>query len=124
MKQSEAKLLSISLKSMEEKGKVAVKIARNIRMIDDELKEYYQYEAELFKKYGEEKDGQLIVEKTSPLFEEFSKELNELDLDVEFPFRKITEQELIDSGLSAKQMAMIWDYMVEKLLMILLKEKA
>lgn len=30
----------------------------------------------------------------------------------QFTFRKITEQELIESGLSAKQMAIIWE-MVE-----------
>lgn len=113
MKYSQAEQLGIAMYSLlEAKGSCGLKIARNLRMIQDELKEYYQRKEELFKKYGEEKDGQLIVEKSSPLFEEFTKELNELDLDVEFPFRKITEQELIDSGLSAKQMALIWE-MVE-----------
>lgn len=113
MKYSQAEQLGVSLFSLlDVKGSCGLKIARNLRIIQDELKEYYQRKEELFKKYGEEKDGQLIVEKSSPLFEEFSKELNELDLDVEFPFRKITEQELIDSGLSAKQMALIWE-MVE-----------
>lgn len=110
MKYSQAEQLGIAMYSLlETKGSCGLKIARNLRMIQDELKEYYQRKEELFKKYGEEKDGQLIVEKTSPNFEEFMKQLNELDLDVEFPFRKITEQELIDSGLSAKQMAIIWE---------------
>lgn len=114
MKYSQAEQLSVAMYSMlETKGSCGLKIARNLRMIQDELKEYYQRKEELFKKYGEEKDGQLIVEKTSPLFEEFSKELNALDLDVDFNFRKITEEELIESGLSAKQMSLIWDYMVE-----------
>lgn len=113
MKYSQAEQLGIAMVSLlDVKGSCGLKIARNLRMIQDELKEYYQRKEELFKKYGEEKDGQLIVEKTSPHFEEFSKELNELDLDVDFPFRKITEQELIDSGLSAKQMTLIWE-MVE-----------
>lgn len=114
MKYSQAEQLGVAMYSMlETKGSCGLKIARNLRMIQDELKEYYQRKEELFKKYGEEKDGQLIVEKTSPLFEEFSKELNALDLDVDFNFRKITEEELIESGLSAKQMSLIWDYMVE-----------
>lgn len=113
MKTSQAEQLLINLDSLTEcKGSIGFKIAYNIRKLSDELREYVQFKQELFKKYGEEKDGQLIVEKTSPHFEEFTKQLNELDLDVEFPFRKITEQELIDSGLSAKQMAMIWE-MVE-----------
>ena len=114
MKYSQAEQLGIAMYSLlETKGSCGLKIARNLRMIQDELKEYYQRKEELFKKYGEEKDGQLIVEKTSPNYEEFMKQLNELDLDVEIPFRKITEQELIDSGLSAKQMTLIWDYLVE-----------
>lgn len=114
MKYSQAEQLGIAMYSLlETKGSCGLKIARNLRMIQDELKEYYQRKEELFKKYGEEKDGQIIVEKTSPLFEEFSKQLNELDLDVDFPFRKITEEELIESGLSAKQMTLIWDYLVE-----------
>ena len=54
-----------------------------------------------------------VVVRARTEFEEFNKELKALDLDVEFPFRKITEQELIDSGLSAKQMTLIWDYLVE-----------
>lgn len=113
MKYSQAEQLGIAMYSLlETKGSCGLKIARNLRMIQDELKEYYQRKEELFKRYGEEKDGKIIVEKTSPNFEEFSKQLNELDLDVDFNFRKITEQELIDSGLSAKQMALIWE-MVE-----------
>jgi len=114
MKYSQAEQLSVAMHSMlETKGSCGLKIARNLRMIQDELKEYYQRKEELFKKYGEEKDGQIIVEKSSPHFEEFSKELNALDLDADFNFRKITEEELIESGLSAKQMSLIWDYMVE-----------
>lgn len=114
MKYSQAEQLGISLFSLlDVKGSCGLKIARNLRMIQDELKEYYTRKEELFKRYGEEKDGQIIVQKDSPQFEEFNKELKALDLDVEFPFRKITEQELIDSGLSAKQMTLIWDYLVE-----------
>lgn len=115
MKYSQAEQLAISMLSMlETKGSCGLKIARNLRMIQDELKEYYQRKEELFKRYGEEVDGQLTVKKDSPNFEEFMKELNSLDLDVEFSFRKIKEDELIDSGLTAGQMNAIWDYMVEE----------
>ena len=112
MKQSEAKLLSISLKSMEEKGKVAVKIARNIRMIDDELKEYYQYEAELFKKYGEEKDGQLVIDKNSDNYQKFLNEMQPLDNEeVSFNFRKFTDEELENSSLNVNQVLLLMEYM-------------
>ena len=112
MKQSEAKLLSISLKSMDEKGKVAVKIARNIRMIDDELKEYYQYEAELFKKYGEEKDGQLVIDKNSENYQSFLKEMQPLDNEeVSFNFRRFTDEELENSSLNVNQVLLLMEYM-------------
>ena len=112
MKQSEAKLLSISLKSMNEKGKVAVKIARNIRMIDDELKEYYQYEAELFKKYGEEKDGQLVIDKNSDNYQKFLNEMQPLDNEeVSFNFRRFTDEELENSSLNVNQVLLLMEYM-------------
>ena len=106
MKYSQAEQLGIAMVSLlDTKGSCGLKIARNLRMIQDELKEYYQRKEELFKKYGDIKKLNDDKKICSPNFEEFMKQLNELDLDVEFPFRKITEQELIDSGLSAKQMA-------------------
>jgi len=112
MKQSEAKLLSISLKNMDEKGKVAVKIARNIRMIDDELKEYYQYEAELFKKYGEEKDGQLVIDKNSENYQKFLNEMQPLDNEeVSFNFRRFTDEELENSSLNVNQVLLLMEYM-------------
>lgn len=113
MKISQAENLAIALNLLlDVKGSCGLKIARNLRMINDELREYYQFKAELFKKYGEEKDGQLIINKDDPNFPLFMKELNELDHEVEFNFRKITEEELIESGLTAKQMSIIWE-MVE-----------
>lgn len=112
--QADALLLSLST-MLDVKGIAGFKIARNMRMIQEELKEYIQYKTELFKKYGEEKDGQLIVDKSSPLFEEFSQKLNDLNKqEVSFDFRKITEDELAESGLTAGQMAMIWEWMVDE----------
>ena len=114
MKTSEAELLSNALDTMmDTKGIVGLKIARNQRMINDELKEYYQFKQELFKKYGEEKDGNLIIQKDSENYLLFMKEAKPLeDQEVNFDFRMITEDELAESGLTAKQMSAIWDYMV------------
>lgn len=112
----EAENLALSLSTMlDTKGIVGLKIARNLRMINDELREYYEYKQELFKKYGEEKDGNLIINKESENFPLFLKEVIPLEMqEVEFNFRKITENELAESGLTAGQMNAIWDYMVEE----------
>ena len=115
MKQSQAEILSLSLNSMmNEKGSVGLKIMRNKRMIDEELKEYYKLEADLFRKYGEEKDGQLVIAKDSENYPLFIKEIEPLNNEeVSFEFRKITEEELANSNLTANQMAVIWEWMVE-----------
>lgn len=114
MKYSQAENLAIALGTLTDiKGVVGFKIARNLRMINDELKEYYQFKAELFRKYGEEVDGQLVINKESPNFTPFLLELQPLmDAEVNFDFRKITEEELIESGLTSGQMSLIWE-MVE-----------
>lgn len=116
MKQSQAEALALSLSTMlDTKGSVGLKIARNLRMINDELKEYYQFKQELFEKYGEEIDGHLAISKDSPNIGKFLEELKPLDdQEVNFNFRMITEDELIDSGLSARQIGAIWDIVEER----------
>ena len=115
MKISKANQLSIALNTMmEEKGTIALKLMRNKRMIDEELKEYYELEADLFRKYGEEKDGQLVIQKDSENYTSFLKEIEPLNNEeVSFEFRKITEEELANSNLTANQMAVIWEWMVQ-----------
>lgn len=114
MKYSQAENLAIALNTLTDiKGVVGFKIARNLRMIQDELREYYQFKEELFRKYGEEKEGSLVVDKDGENFPLFLKELQPLmDAEVSFDFRKITEQELIESGLTSGQMTLLWE-MVE-----------
>ena len=110
MKTSQAEQLLINLDSLTEcKGSIGFKIAYNIRKLSDELREYVQFKQELFKKYGEENDGQLMINRESPNFSSFVKELNELDQEIEIPLMKFTEKDLVDSGLSAKQMSLIWE---------------
>ncbi len=50
-----------------------------------------------------------MINRESPNFSSFIKELNELDTEIEIPLLKFTEKDLIDSGLSAKQMSLIWE---------------
>ena len=110
MKTSQAENLLINLDSLTEcKGSIGFKIAYNIRKLSDELREYIQFKQELFKKYGEEVEGNLVINKESGNFPLFIKELNELDQEIEIPLMKFSEKDLIDSGLSAKQMSLIWE---------------
>lgn len=111
MKYSQAENLAMNLSTMlDTKGIVGFKIARNLRMINDELQEYYQFKEELFKKYGKEVDGNLVINKDSENYPLFLNDIKQIaETEVNFDFRKITEEELIDSGLSAKQMSLIWE---------------
>lgn len=110
MKTSQAENLLINLNSLAEcKGSIAFKIAYNIHKLTDELQEYVQFKQELFKKYGEEVDGQLSISKDSEHIQDFLNELKKLDVDIDVHLLKITEEELKDSNLSAKEMAMIWE---------------
>lgn len=112
MKIKEADAIATMLGSMlQTKGIVGFKIARNYRMIQEELKEYTDKKRELFEKYGTEHEGNLIIDKGSenyPLFLEEMKPYN--DQEVEFNFRLISEEELIDSGLTAEQMIILSNY--------------
>lgn len=116
MKCLEAEKLLFALNTMlDVKGICAFKIVRNKRMLEDELKEYFDFKEKIFRKYGEEVDGQLRVDKDSPKFADFEKEISDLQTqEVEFKFRKITENELAESDLTAGQMNAIWGYMVEE----------
>ena len=110
MKTSQAEQLLINLDSLTEcKGSIGFKIAYNIRKLSDELREYIQFKQVLFKKYGEEVEGNLVINKESGNFPLFIKELNELDQEIEIPLMRFTEKDLVDSGLSAKQMSLIWE---------------
>ena len=114
MKLSQADtLLNILSTMLNTKGIVGFKIARNYRMINEELKEYFEKKQELFEKYGTKQDDKLIIDKDSENYPLFLQEIEPyLNQEVEFNFRKITEEELSSSELTAEQMLLIED-MVE-----------
>ena len=111
MKIAQAENLSSSLSLLADiKGSAGLKIARNKRMIDDELKEYYERKQELFKKYGTEEGDILKIDRDSENYPLFMEELKPLmDMEVDFNFRKLMEQELIESGMTSAQMSLIWE---------------
>lgn len=116
MKLSQADaLLNILTTMLQTKGIVGFKIARNYRMISDELKEYNDKKMELFKKYGREENGQIIIDKDSENYPLFLKEIEPYnEQEVQFNFRMITEEELANSELTAEQMLILSEYMVEE----------
>lgn len=114
MKLSQAENLSSSLSLLADiKGSAGLKIARNKRMIDDELKEYYERKQELFKKYGTQDGEFLKVPKENE--QAFLNEILPLsEMEVDFNFRKLTEAELIESGMTSAQMSLIWEMVDEQ----------
>ena len=111
MKIFEAEKLAENLSTMlQEKGTVGYKIARNLRMINDELKEYYELKQELFKKYGTEDGDRIIINKDSQNYPLFINEITPLmNQEVNFDFRKISEEEMEASTLTAEQMYLLKD---------------
>lgn len=111
-----ADLISETLMTMlQTKGVVGYKIARNLRMINEELKEYNDLKIELFNKYGEVQGDSLIINKDSenyPLYLEEIKPYEEQEVD--FDFRKFTEEELQNSDLTAEQMYFLSEYFMEE----------
>ena len=112
MKIKQAEIIKTVLETMlETKGIVGYKIARNLRMINEELIEYENVKRELFRKYGREENNQLIIDKDSENYPLFLGELKPYqEQEVEFGFKKITEDELSNSGLSANQMMFLMEY--------------
>ena len=115
MKIKEAESLALELaKALNEKGVVGYKIARNFRMINEELKEYYQKKSDLFQKYGTKDGDNLVIDKNSEGYKAYMEEIAPIeDQEVSFEFRKITEEELEHSELNAQQMMVIIEYFME-----------
>jgi len=112
MKIQQAEIIKTVLETMlDTKGIVGYKIARNLRMINDELIEYEEVKRELFRKYGREENNQLIIDKDSENYPLFIAELKPFEeQEVDFDFKKITEEELENSELNANQMMFLMEY--------------
>ena len=112
MKIKQVEIIKSVLETMlDTKGIVGYKIARNLRMVNEELIEYEEVKRELFRKYGREENNQLIIDRDSENYPLFLDELKPYqEQEVEFDFKKITEDELAESGLSANQMMFLMEY--------------
>lgn len=104
MKYSQAEIIANNLRTIDAHGHIAFVIAYNIRQIDDELQEYYEFKRELFKKYGREKDGQLSVDLLTENGAKFVEEVTPFDNEEFEPkFKMLTEEELEKADLKTAE---------------------
>lgn len=100
---------------LQAKGIVGYKIARNLRMINEELKEYNEIKMELFKKYGTQEGDKLLINKDSENYPLYFEEIKPYEQqEINFDFRKFTEEELENSDLTAEQMYFLSEYFMEE----------
>lgn len=108
-------LNSLSTMSSRSKGIVGYAIARNMRLLSQELTEYHKIKQELFLKYGEQKDGQLYIDKDNENFDKFVSELSKYDvLEIDVDFMQVEEKDLIESGLNGDEMFFLMQYMLKE----------
>lgn len=96
------------------KGITGYALAKNLRLIRSELKEYYDKKTELFTKYGKKDGAIIVIDKDSPNYQKFLEEMKVFENEeVNIEFRKIKEDEIISSGLNGEQMFLLNEYIIE-----------
>lgn len=113
MKLSQANQLTEALSTMlQAKGIVGFKIAYNFRKLNEELIEYNQIKQDLFRKYGEEANGQLVINKMSENYSKFIEDIAPYENEeIEVSLKTVSEEELQQSDLTASQMLVLMEYM-------------
>lgn len=98
--------------------KVGYVAARNTRILNDELTEYFQIKQELIYKYGEkeiidgEPTGRIVVTPKSEHFKEFEKEFSEIaTIEHEVELMKLNYNEVI--GILSGEEILKLDWMLE-----------
>lgn len=126
MKISQAENLFISLcifldkdKVTEEehkiRGSIAYKLARNKRIMIEQMQEYHQLKNELFQKYGEEQNGRLVINTLSDNYLKYQSEIADIeDLDINLDLMMITDDELQNcKELTTEQQDFLMDNFME-----------
>lgn len=101
--------------STETRGVVGFAVARNMRYFEQSLTEYTNIKNELIKKNGQENDkGDWFIAPNTDGYANFSREIqqyNKIEIDIEV--MQVTQQELIDSGLTGDAMFVLDSFMVK-----------
>ena len=103
-----AQCLSIMM-NIQEKGKLGFAIAKNMRKLNEELREYFAKRDELIMKYGEQQDGDQykIPPERVPQFVSEMREYDEMKFD--FDPQTISEEDFCSGSLTSDQMyALYW----------------
>ena len=112
MNNKQAELLLNNLSTINAKGSVGFKIAYNIRKLNEELKEYLEAKTELFRKYGEEKDGNLVINTMGANYRSYSLDIAPLeDEKCDVKLKHFTEAELENSDLSTRDYLVLMELM-------------
>ena len=91
---------------------LAFKLSKDLKKIEEELKIFEEKRMGLFKKYGEEKEGQMQVSKSN--FEPFLKELEELlSVKVNIEFNKLKMSQIEGVKLSAVDLLALSSFIEE-----------
>lgn len=100
------------LGQIKETGKLGFAIAKNVRKLQEELKEYLEKRDGLIRKYGHKtEDGQYMVENEQVA--DFLKELREYDT-IEFSFNpQMVNEDVFCSGSLTSDQMYVLDWMVQ-----------
>lgn len=98
-----AKCLSVMM-NIHEKGKLGFTIAKNMRRLGDELREYFEKRDELIQKYGKKQEGDQyrIPPESAQKFVDELKEYDEIEFD--FEPQMISENDFCAGDLTSDQM--------------------
>lgn len=117
LKNSEISFYTQNLQNISTKvsGKLAYIIARNLRKLVDEIKEYEQIKNDLIVKHGTvNDDGVSFININTPEYKDFLKEINEYaNIEQEVNLLKINPEDLYSSTLTAQEILSI-DFMIEE----------
>lgn len=96
------------------KGITAYALAKNLRIIKTELQEYLDTKTKLFEQYGTREGDKITIAKDSPNFQKFMDEISIFEKEnINFEFRKLKEEDLINSGLNGEQMYLLSEYFID-----------
>lgn len=102
------------LAALKETGKLGYAVARNLRKMKEEAKEYLDLRRELLSKYGKPTDdGKIFV--FGENFKHYQEELGDIPkIEHEVEVFTVSEDEFIAGGINSQQMAVLMDWMVKE----------
>ena len=96
------------------KGITAYALAKNLRLLATELREYHDTKMKLFQKYGVQDGDKITIDKNSENYQKFIDEFKMFEKEeVEIDFRILKEDDLKDCNLNGEQIYLLSKYFVE-----------